>query len=312
MQNFIVTVNVILPTFIMMGLGYFLKKIKLFDNNTLKTMNNITFKTFLPLLLFYNVYNTDIREGFNPSFMIFAGGSIIISFLLIWIIISRFEKDNKKKGVLIQGIFRSNFVLFGMPISISLFGEQLAGVPCMLIAVIVPIYNFLAVIILEIYRGESINFKKILKGIITNPLILASVLGILMNIIGIKLPEVADNTIYDLAKVATPLALVILGGSFDFNTICDSKKQLIGAVIGRLIIIPGTFIPMAIILGFRNMELATLIVMFAAPTAISSFTMAQQMDADSELAGNIVVFSSMFAMITMFLWIFIVKQMGYI
>lgn len=312
MQNFIVTVNVILPTFIMIGLGYFLKQIKLFDEHTLKTMNNITFKTFLPLLLFYNVYKTNIREGFNPRFMIFAGSSIIISFLLTWFIISRLEKDNKKKGVLIQGIFRSNFVLFGMPISISLFGEQLAGIPCMLIAVIVPIYNFLAVIILEIYRGENINFKKIIKGIITNPLILASILGILMNIIGIKLPDVADHTVSDLAKVATPLALVILGGSFDFKTISASKKQLVGAIIGRLIIIPGVFIPLGISLGFRNMELATLIVMFAAPTAISSFTMAQQMEADSELAGNIVVFSSGFAMVTMFLWVFIVKQMGYI
>ena len=312
MQNFIVTANVILPTFIMIGLGYFLKQIKLFDDHTLKTMNNITFKTFLPLLLFYNVYKTNVREGFNPRLMIFAGASIITSFLVTWFIISRLEKDNKKKGVLIQGIFRSNFVLFGMPISISLFGEQLAGIPSMLIAVIVPIYNFLAVIILEIYRGENINFKKILKGIITNPLILASILGILMNIIGIKLPDVAEHTVSDLAKVATPLALVILGGSFDFTTISASKKQLVGAVIGRLIIIPGVFIPIGISLGFRNMELVTLIVMFAAPTAISSFTMAQQMEADSELAGNIVVFSSGFAMVTMFLWVFIVKQMGYI
>ena len=312
MQNFIVTVNVILPTFIMIGLGYFLKQIKLFDDHTLKSMNNITFKTFLPLLLFYNVYKTNIKEGFNPKLMIFATMSIIISFFISWIIISNLEKDKKKKGVLIQGIFRSNFVLFGMPISISLFGEGLAGVPSMLIAVIVPIFNFLSVIILEIYKGESIDLKKILKGIITNPLICASIFGFFMTALGIKLPGVVDKTVCDIAKVATPLALIILGGSFEFKTISKSKKQLVGVIMGRLIIIPGIFIPISIILGFRNIELATLIVMFAAPTAISSFTMAQQMEADSELAGNIVVFSSIFAIFTMFFWIFIVKQVGFI
>lgn len=244
--------------------------------------------------------------------MIFATMSIIISFFIAWIIISRLEKDKKKKGVLIQGIFRSNFVLFGMPISIALFGEELAGVPSMLIAVIVPIYNFLSVIILEVYKGENIDLKKILKGIITNPLICASIFGLFMTALGIKLPGVVNKTVCDLAKVATPLALIILGGSFEFKTISKSKKQLVGAIIGRLIIIPGIFIPIGIILGFRNIELATLIVMFAAPTAISSFTMAQQMEADSELAGNIVVFSSIFAIFTMFFWIFIVKQMGFI
>lgn len=312
MQNFIVTINVILPTFIMIGLGYFLKQIKLFDDHTLKSMNSVTFKTFLPLLLFYNVYKTNISEGFDPKLMVFAAGSIVISFLLTWLIIPRFEKDNKKKGVLIQGIFRSNFVLFGMPISISLFGEQLAGIPSMLIAVIVPIYNFLAVIILEIYRGENIDIKKILKGIITNPLILASLLGLFMTGIGIKLPGVVDKTVCDLTKVATPLALIILGGSFEFKTISGSKKQLLGGVIGRLIVIPSIFIPLGILIGFRDIELATLIVMFAAPTAISSFTMAQQMEADSELAGNIVVFSSASAIFTMFFWVFITKQMGFI
>jgi predicted permease len=301
-----------LPTFIMIGLGYFLKQIKLFDDHTLKSMNNITFKTFLPLLLFYNVYKTNIKEGFNPKLMIFATMSIIISFFISWIIISNLEKDKKKKGVLIQGIFRSNFVLFGMPISISLFGEGLAGVPSMLIAVIVPIFNFLSVIILEIYKGESINLKKILKGIITNPLICASIFGFFMTALGIKLPGVVDKTVCDIAKVATPLALIILGGSFEFKTISKSKKQLVGVIMGRLIIIPGIFIPISIILGFRNIELATLIVMFAAPTAISSFTMAQQMEADSELAGNIVVFSSIFAIFTMFFLIFIVKQVGFI
>lgn len=310
MQNLILTINIIIPTFLMIALGYLLKQIKMFDDHTLKIMNNVTFKIFLPASLFYNVYSTDLNQSFNPKLMIYAGSSIIISFFIAWLIVPRLESDNNKKGVIIQGVFRSNFVLFGMPISIAIFGTQFAGTPSMLISVIVPIFNFLAVIILEVYRGNKINYGKIIKGIVTNPLILASILGLIFAAMKIKLPTSLDTGVQDLAKIAMSLALIILGGSFHFNSIKKSKRQLIWTVIGRLIIVPGVFVPLAVFLGFRNIELGTLIVMFAAPTAISSFTMAEQIKADSELAGNIVVFTSTCAIVTMFVWIYITKQLG--
>ena len=311
-ENFIISINVVLPLFLTISLGYFFKQVKLFDDHTLKVMNNLTFKSFLPILIFFNIYNADLSLGIDFKLIIFAVISIISIFLVMTLIVPMIEKDDKRKGVLVQAIFRSNFVLFGLPIAISLFGEEKAGSTSMLIACIIPTFNFLAVISLEMYRGLKIDVKKILKGIITNPLILGSAFGLLMLGTGIKLPLVLEKTIGDLAKVATPLALVVLGGSFKFNAVKDGMKQLIFGVVGRLIIVPAIFIPISIFLGFRDVELITLLVMFSAPGAVSSFTMAQQMDADSELAGEIVVFGSAFAVFTMFFWIYIVKSFGYI
>ena len=308
MENLILSFNIVLPIFLILSLGYILKKLKILDELTTKNMNSINFKVFLPLLLFYNVYKTDLSVVFNPKLLIFSIISVILVFLLLFIIIPLLEKDNRKRGVIIQGIFRSNFVIFGVPVCEALFGQNATGVASMLIAVVVPLFNFLAVICLEIYRGGNINFKKIIKGIITNPLIIASIIGLFFIYFKIKLPAPIEKTINDISKIATPLAFILLGSSFTFSAFSVYIKQLSITILGKLIIVPGIVLYIAALLGFRNIELTCLLSVFASPTAVSSYTMAEQMDGDSILAGQIVVLTSIISIITVFLWIFILKQ----
>ncbi|WP_330652542.1 AEC family transporter [Terrisporobacter muris] len=160
MENLILSFNVVAPLCIVMALGYFLKYIKVLDNSSVKVMNNATFKVFLPTLLFYNIYTTDLCNVFNPKLMIFAATSIIALFGVLFLIIPIIEKDNKKRGVMIQGTFRSNFVLFGIPVATSLVGEGKIGTTALLIGIVVPLFNFLSVIALETFRGGNINIKK--------------------------------------------------------------------------------------------------------------------------------------------------------
>ena len=308
MENLILSLNVVLPLFITMSLGYFLKYLNMFDNNTLDTMNNITFKSFLPMLLFYNIYKTDLQGVFNLKLMIFSATCVIALYLILYLIVPLIEKDNKKRGALLQGLFRSNFVIFGIPITESLFGSEKVGVAALLIAVIVPLFNILSVIALETFRGGKPDFRKISIGIIKNPLIIASCLGILTLLLKIKIPTAIEKTISDVSKIATPLSLILLGASFKFDNIKKYLKQTTIAVVGKTILTPCIILPICIMFGYRGVELSTLMIIFAAPTAISSFTMAQQMDSDSDLAGQIVVFTSSFCVVTVFMWIFILKQ----
>lgn len=308
MENLILSLNVVLPLFITMSLGYFLKSLNMFDNNTLDTMNNITFKSFLPMLLFYNIYKTDLQGVFNLKLMIFSATCVIALYLILYLIVPLIEKDNKKRGALLQGLFRSNFVIFGLPITESLFGGEKVGVAALLIAVIVPLFNILSVIALETFRGGKPDFRKISIGIIKNPLIIASCLGILTLLLKIKIPTAIEKTISDVSKIATPLSLILLGASFKFGNIKKYLKQTTIAVVGKTILTPCIILPICIMFGYRGVELTTLMIIFAAPTAISSFTMAQQMDSDSDLAGQIVVFTSAFCVVTVFMWIFILKQ----
>ena len=138
---------------------------------------------------------------------------------------------------------------------------------------------------------------------------MSSLLGIVLLALGVKLPEVIEKPLSDLADVATPLALVILGAEFSFRQVKSCLRQLVLGVTGRLIVMPLIFLTIAILLGFRGEELIALMVMLAAPPAVSSFTMAQQMEGDSELAGGLVVFGSLFAVLTMFVWIFALKSL---
>ncbi len=308
MENLILSLNVVLPLFITMSLGYFLKSLNMFDNNTLDTMNNITFKSFLPMLLFYNIYKTDLQGVFNLKLMIFSATCVIALYLILYLIVPLIEKDNKKRGALLQGLFRSNFVIFGLPITESLFGSEKVAVAALLIAVIVPLFNILSVIALETFRGGKPDFRKISIGIIKNPLIIASCLGILTLLLKIKIPTAIEKTISDVSKIATPLSLILLGASFKFGNIKKYLKQTTIAVVGKTILTPCIILPICIMFGYRGVELSTLMIIFAAPTAISSFTMAQQMDSDSDLAGQIVVFTSAFCVVTVFMWIFILKQ----
>ena len=270
MENLILSLNVVLPLFITMSLGYFLKSLNMFDNNTLDTMNNITFKSFLPMLLFYSIYKTDLQGVFNLKLMIFSATCVIALYLILYLIVPLIEKDNKKRGALLQGLFRSNFVIFGIPITES-FGSEKVGVAALLIAVIVTLFNILSVIALETFRGGKPNFRKISIGIIKNPLIIASCLGILTLLLKIKIPTAMEKTISDVSKIATPLSLILLGASFKFDNIKKYLKQTTIAVVGKTILTPCIILPICIMFGYRGVELTTLMIIFAAPTAISAF-----------------------------------------
>ena len=311
-SNIIIALNVVLPLFLCIALGYGLRRIRMVDEPALNTMNKLVFKVFLPLLLFHNVYTTDLSEAFNGRLILFEVGAVVLWFLFLMIVIPRIEKENSRRGVLVQAIFRSNFVLFGLPVAANLCGEENIGVTSLLVGIVVPVFNVLAVVSLEFFRGGKVNIKKVLKGIATNPLILASLLGVIFYFLHIRLPQFLEKTVQDLSKVATPLSLVVLGAFFTFGTIRGYARQLLLGVAGKLIIWPLIVIPIAILMGFRDVELASLMILLGSPTAVSSFTMAQQMDGDGDLAAELVVFTTGISIITIFLWIVVLKSLGVI
>ena len=310
MDNLLISFNVISPIFLLLALGYFLKRGGWLDGHTLDRMNDVSFKVFFPLLLFNSIYKTDVQGAFSPKLILFGVGSVLLVFLALFLIVPLIEKDNRKRGVLIQGIFRSNFVIFGLPISIALCGEGNIGPTSILIAIIVPLYNALSIVALEIYRGEKLCIKNILLGLVRNPFIIGGVAGILAFLVHLRLPEFLDGTISSVSSIATPLALILLGASFSFGDIRENRRQILIGVLGKLVVIPLIFIPIFVLAGFRGVELAALVVMIGAPTAVSTYTMAAKMDADDKLAAQLVVFDSIGSIGTMFLWIFLLKQLS--
>lgn len=311
MESLIVSINAVLPVFFMLALGYFLRIVKLVDDNLIMQANKLVFRVFLPVMLFNNIYKSDLKSIFNPKLIIFGISSVIIIFLISLLFVTTIRKDNKRRGAMIQALFRSNYVILGFPIVNALFSSS-SAIPSVLAAFVVPVFNLLAVITLETFRGVKPNFLKIVKSILKNPLIIASVLGIIVNLSSITFPNVIASTISTIGSVATPLPLVMLGAFFRFDSVKNNFKDIIICTLGRLIVCPLIGSVAAMLLGFRGVEFASLLIVFAAPPAIASFTMAQQMDSDYTLSGETVIVSSALSCFTIFLWVLLYTSLGVI
>lgn len=310
LSNFVVSLEAVLPMFIMLAVGMGVKRFRLLTETELRHLNKMIFVVFFPPMMFTNLYGTDIEEAVDWRLMIFGIASVAVIYGVSTLAVLHMEKDPRSRGAMIQAIYRSNFVIMGIPIAVNMYGHGNLAVTAMMVAVVVPIYNVLAVVTLEVFRGGTLDFAGILKKVLTNPLILGAAAGLLSVLTGLKLPAVLEDVVGDMASVATPLALVILGASIDFKSIRKCGRNLVVCVAARLVIVPAIGLTAAALLGFRDIAFVTLIAMFAAPTAVSSFTMAQSMDSDGQLAGNCVIFSTAFACFTMFLWIFLFKNLG--
>lgn len=326
MKNLLFTVNAILPIILPILLGYFLKKVKFLSQDFLNQANKFTFKVLIPILLFSNLYLADITT-INWGFVGFASGAILVLFFL-GLLVTLIIPNRKQKGVILQASFRSNYAIIGIPLATMLGGELAKAEASVVAAVSVPLFNILAVIALSIFdhdENSKVSIKDVLIKIIKNPLIIGVFCGLVVCLINTLINSSGGNvsgflnknlsfiptTIKNVANIATPLALIVLGGKFEFKAIKNLWKQLTISVTLRLVVTPLIFLLIAYFIGFKSStQFAILIALFATPIAVSSAPMAAQMGQDEELAGQIVVWTSALSAITLFIIIFICAQVG--
>lgn len=305
-----ISANAVLPMCLIMALGYGTRRLGWIRREEISAINKIAFRIFLPCLLYYNVYCSDLSGSFDPLLMAYAVGGVLLTFGLSLGYTLLTEKLPERRGVMIQGMFRSNYVIMGIPVATALLGADQLGTVSILIAVVVPLFNMLSVVVLEVFRGQKPKPLHILGQIAKNPLVIGSVLGILTLAAGIRLPHILEQTIQNISAIASPLQLFLLGAFFQFSGLKTYRRELVTVSAAKLIVSPGLFLGLGALLGFRGVAFVSLIGIFASPTAVNSFTMAQQMGGDAELAGDIVVITSAMSILTMFLWIFLFKSLG--
>lgn len=310
MATFMTTSAIVLPTFLTIALGYLLRLCGVINEVGGERMNVLSFKVLIPTMLFYNIYNSHLPGPDDIKVMVFAAGSVTFIFVVLMLAIPFIEKDNTRRGVLVQGIFRSSFIVLGLGLVTAMYPNGGTGVTAMLSAVIAPLFNAYGVIALETYSNKKTSIRNIAVNIVMNPLIIGSVLAIVVLLLQVRLPAILEHTIAGLSGTATPLALLVAGASFRFSSIGDRARPLLIGCIGRLLVVPAIFIPLAVWMGFRNVELLSLLVIFASPNAVSSHIMAYNAGGDDQLAGQIVVLSTCFSAITLFGFIYALLSMG--
>ncbi len=302
----------VFPLICMMIIGFILRLLKLLNDDNIKHMNNLCFKVFLPSTLFYNIYTSDFATAFNSTLIIYTVICVFIMFIFVNLLVPKIEKDNKKRAVMAQGSFRSNFAIYGVLIVGTLFGEEGTAVAAIITAFAIPFFNILSVVALQKYCDKKSGFAGTVFEVLKNPLIIACALAFIFILLNIKLPVPVLGVVEDLTGVTTPFALILIGGGFKFTSTKKYFKQLSITVVSKLILMPLFFVPFAIFLGISGIQLVTLLILFASPTAVSSYTMAQSAGANHELAGQIVVYTTILSVFTIFLYLTIFSYFGLI
>ena len=323
-ENLAVSVNAVLPLILCMAAGCLFRRMKLVDEPFCRKCNTFCFKTFLPLMIFMNVYNSDLESAVQPGAFLFAAGAVLVIFAAAFFLIPRIVKKDaadsagnpvpaaSRQAVLVQCVFRSNFVIFGYQVVANVYGAEQAAVASVMAAIVVPLYNVLAVFTLEYFKNRKSGLKPVLLGIAKNPLILGALAAFAFKLPGIPLPTPVHTALTDMADIATPLALVVLGGTFHFNALRKNAGALALGTFGKIILSPLVMVPAAAALGFRDAALLSLVIVFASPAAVNSYTMAAAYGHDPELAGQLVVVTSIVSMASVFGWIFLLRTVGLI
>lgn len=313
MESLMVSVRVILPLCLWMIVGYIARRGLGLDDDFIRKMNNVLFKVFLPLLLFRNMLESDLHAVMNVEVLGqigFALGGVVVVFLALMLLVPRFVEDNARRASIVQGSFRSNTAIFGIPVALSLYGEGNIAIITLFVAAMVPLLNVLCVVTFEVFRGGKLRLGRVLLNIVTNPLILALALGAVLYFLGVQLPQPVEKAVWGFADCATPLSFFLLGAGFTFASAKQNRKALTAVVLLRLLIIPLVGVTAAVLLGIRGVPLAGLLIIFGSPTAVSSYPMACAMGGDGQLSCEIVVFTSAFSILSMFGWIFALNAMG--
>jgi predicted permease len=305
------------PIFLLILLGHFLSKIKLWDDNFLEKANNVCFKCLLPVLLFYNVASANIFEVFNGKLILYVCLCACLLCGTLFLIVPLFVKDNKRRGVMIQGTFRSNFLLFGVPLGLSIGGVAGSTLAAVVASFYVPVINMLSVISLYVFSdAKDKNLKSALLGIVKNPLIIGGVSGlvfsVIRNSIGFTIPVFLDTTLVNIKSIATPFAFMVLGGDLELDSLLRNVKFSAASVLGKIVIIPAIFLCLSALLGFDKLEMAILIAVFSTPNAVSSYAMARSYEADNELAAEIITLGTLLSIFTIFIFITLSKSFGWI
>ena len=314
MSNLMFCLNATMPIFLTMMLGYAFRKWHIMDGSFVDKMNSFVFKVALPVLVFQDLATVDFFEAWDWKFVVFCFLATLISITAVTLL-SFLLKDKSLQGEFIQASYRSSAAILGIAFIQNIYGNS--GMAPLMIISSVPLYNIMAVVVLAVFRPEreeiTADFvKKTAKNIVTNPIILGIAAGLLWSVLRIPKPVILQKTVQNIAVLATPLGLIAMGASFEAKSAAKNIRPSIAAAAIKLVGLAAVFLPIAVILGFRQEKLVAILVMLGSATTVSSFIMAKNMGHEGSLTANTVMLTTCGSAFTLTFWLYLMKTLAFI
>lgn len=310
MDNFLLCFNAVFPLLLLMLLGYWLKHIEFIPKSGFDAIDKLCFKIFVPVMLFSNVYNADFSQQFHLDATIFMELSILGIFLVsFWLVPRLIPGSRENIATVVHGVCHGNLAVLGIPLISNLFGDSGMAVYSILLACTSPLINPLMVFEHVYFQGEQIKPAKLIAQVFRSPFLVGTLAGLASKILGLQFPVFFQTTISNIKAIASPLCLIALGGSFAFSSSQSMTRMVISSVLAKCILIPGVVLGVAIVLGFRGIILASLLVIFSCPSAAATYSFCTGYCGNPKLASQIVVYTTVFSIFTMFWWLFLFLQL---
>ena len=316
MENFIYSINVTMPIFLVMVIGYILKQIGMLNDNFVTVANKFNFKVTLPFMLFKDIAGVDIKAVFDIKYVLFCAIVSTICFWVVWGTAKLLVRDNKIRGAFVQSSFCGSAAVMGLAFIQNIYGSSAMG-PLMIVSA-VPLYNIFSVIVLTFEANDSTGIDKKAKirqagiNICKNPIILSILAGLIVGLLGIQFPTLVNKTVSNVAQMATPLALITIGAGFEGRKALAKIAPTMAASTIKLVLQPLVFLPVAAWMGFSGEKMIAILIMLASPTTPSCYIMAKSMNNDEVLTASVIVTTTLMAAFTLTGWIFLLKTLGYI
>lgn len=316
MENFIYSINVTMPIFLVMVIGYILKQIGMLNDNFVTVANKFNFKVTLPFMLFKDIAGVDIKAVFDIKYVLFCAIVSTICFWVVWGTAKLLVRDKTIRGAFVQSSFRGSAAVMGLAFIQNIYGSSAMG-PLMIVSA-VPLYNIFSVIVLTFEANDSTGIDKKAKirqagiNICKNPIILSILAGLIVGLLGIQFPTLVNKTVSNVAQMATPLALITIGAGFEGRKALAKIAPTMAASMIKLVLQPLVFLPVAAWMGFSGEKMIAILIMLASPTTPSCYIMAKSMNNDEVLTASVIVTTTLMAAFTLTGWIFSLKTLGYI
>ena len=316
MENFIYSINVTMPIFLVMVIGYILKQIGMLNDNFVTVANKFNFKVTLPFMLFKDIAGVDIKAVFDIKYVLFCAIVSTICFWVVWGTAKLLVRDKTIRGAFVQSSFRGSAAVMGLAFIQNIYGSSAMG-PLMIVSA-VPLYNIFSVIVLTFEANDSTGIDKKAKirqagiNICKNPIILSILAGLIVGLLGIQFPTLVNKTVSNVAQMATPLALITIGAGFEGRKALAKIAPTMAASMIKLVLQPLVFLPVAAWMGFSWEKMIAILIMLASPTTPSCYIMAKSMNNDEVLTASVIVTTTLMAAFTLTGWIFLLKTLGYI
>lgn len=317
MENLIFALNATIPVFVMMIIGYLLHRIGWLDDVLAEKMNTFVFRIPLPVMLFGQLANVDIRSSWDGGYVLFCASVTLIS-IGVAFLISNLLRDRNLRGEMVQASYRSSAALLGVALINNIYGSSTMA--ALMIVAAVPVYNIAAVIVLTVLSPENGSqgrltralVMKTLKGVVTNPIIIGCLTGTLWSLLRIPLPAIPAKVVSNIGALATPLGLMAMGATFDWSRAFGRIRPALGATFLKLIGFCMIFLPVAIGLGFRTEKLIAILVMLGSATTVSCYVMARNTGHEGVLTSSVVMLTTLLSGFTLTFWIYLLRMLGFV